>query len=109
TASHNPPEYNGYKVYGEDGAQVTPEVAEVIISKVKGVENELAVEVGDEEQLKAEGKIQMIGETVDRAYLEQLKTVNLNTDVIKEVAEDFRIVYTPLHGTGNRPVIKGLE
>lgn len=109
TASHNPPEYNGYKVYGEDGAQVTPEVAEEIIAKVNAVENELAVEVGDEEQLKAEGLIQIIGETVDRAYMEQLKTVNINTDVINGVADDFRIVYTPLHGTGNIPVRKGLE
>lgn len=109
TASHNPPEYNGYKVYGEDGAQVPPEVAEEIIAKVNTVENELAVEVGDEEQLKAAGLLNMIGETVDRAYLEQLKTVNLNSEVIEQVADDFRIVYTPLHGTGNKPVRKGLE
>jgi len=109
TASHNPPEYNGYKVYGEDGAQVTPEVAEEIIAKVNAVDNELAVEVGDEEQLKAAGLIHMIGETVDRAYLEQLKTVNLNAEVIQQVADDFKIVYTPLHGTGNKPVRKGLE
>lgn len=109
TASHNPPEYNGYKVYGEDGAQVTPEVAEEIIAKVNAVDNELAVEVGDEEQLKAAGLIHMIGEIVDRAYLEQLKTVNLNAEVIQQVADDFKIVYTPLHGTGNKPVRKGLE
>ncbi|RKQ35835.1 phospho-sugar mutase [Oceanobacillus halophilus] len=109
TASHNPPEYNGYKVYGNDGAQIPPAVAEEIIAKVNAVENELAVEVGDEEKLKAEGILHMIGDSVDQAYLNQLKSVNVNPDVIKEVADDFRIVYTPLHGTGNRPVRKGLE
>ncbi|AXI10254.1 phosphoglucomutase [Oceanobacillus zhaokaii] len=109
TASHNPPEYNGYKVYGEDGAQVSLAVAEEIISKVNEVENELEVKVGGEEELKAAGILNIIGETVDNAYLKQLQTINVNPDVIKQVADDFKIVYTPLHGTGNVPVRKGLE
>lgn len=108
TASHNPPEYNGYKVYGEDGAQLTPELAEEVIKKVNAVENEFAVKVGDEEKLKSEGLINMIGDKVDTAYLNQLKTVTVNPDIVKQVADDFTIVYTPLHGTGNRPVRKGL-
>ncbi|RDW15479.1 phospho-sugar mutase [Oceanobacillus chungangensis] len=109
TASHNPPEYNGYKVYGEDGAQVSLAVAEEIIEKVNEVENELEVEVGGEEELKAAGILNIIGETVDNAYLKQLQTINVNPDVIKQVADDFKIVYTPLHGTGNIPVRKGLK
>lgn len=109
TASHNPPEYNGFKVYGEDGAQVTSSAAEVIISKVNGVEDELAIEIGNEDELKASGLLSIIGETVDRAYMDNLKTVTVNPDVIQQVADDFTIVYTPLHGTGNIPVRKGLE
>ncbi|RLL46933.1 phospho-sugar mutase [Oceanobacillus piezotolerans] len=109
TASHNPPEYNGYKVYGEDGAQVTPAIAEEIIAKVNAVENELTVEVADEDKLKEDGLLSIIGETVDNAYLKQLQTITVNPDIIKNMADDFKIVYTPLHGTGNRPVRKGLE
>ncbi|RDW19990.1 phosphoglucomutase [Oceanobacillus arenosus] len=109
TASHNPPEYNGYKVYGEDGAQISLAVAEEIIAKVNEVENELEVVVGIEEELKAAGLLNIIGETVDNAYLKQLQTINVNPDVIKQVADDFKIVYTPLHGTGNIPVRKGLK
>ncbi|MDS9472588.1 phospho-sugar mutase [Sporosarcina pasteurii] len=109
TASHNPPEYNGFKVYGPDGGQLSSEAAEQIIAKVNSVEDELAVAVGTEEGLKAAGLLTIIGETVDQAYLKQLETIVVNQDVIDEVADDFRIVYTPLHGTGNMPVRKGLD
>ncbi|AQQ54056.1 phospho-sugar mutase [Planococcus lenghuensis] len=109
TASHNPPEYNGFKVYGEDGAQVTSEAADAIVGNVNAVEDELAIDVGNEEELKASGLLSVIGETVDRAYMQQLKTVTANSDVISEVADDFTIIYTPLHGTGNIPVRRGLE
>lgn len=109
TASHNPPEYNGFKVYGEDGAQVTSEAADAIVANVNGVEDELAIEVGNEDDLKSSGLLSIIGETVDRAYMQQLQTVSVNRDVIREVADDFTIIYTPLHGTGNIPVRKGLE
>lgn len=109
TASHNPSEYNGFKVYGPDGGQLSSEAAEKIIAKVNSVEDELAVEVGNKEALKAAGLLTMIGETVDQAYLKQLETVVVNPEVIQSQADDFRIVYTPLHGTGNIPVRKGLK
>ncbi|MFC4023592.1 phospho-sugar mutase [Oceanobacillus longus] len=109
TASHNPPEYNGFKVYGDDGAQLPPLVADEVIAKVNEVDDELTVAVGDAEKLKAAGLINMIGDTVDQAYMKQIQTINVNPDVIKHVADDFKIVFTPLHGTGNIPVRKGLE
>ena len=109
TASHNPKEYNGFKVYGPDGAQLSSEAADQITEKVNEVADELLVEVADEEELREQGLLVMIGEKVDQAYLEQLKKLTLNVEVIQEVADDFRIVYTPLHGTGNIPVRKGLE
>jgi len=108
TASHNPAEYNGFKVYGPDGAQLSSQAADEITAKVNEVEDELTVAVGDAEKLKAEGLLVSIGKTVDQAYLKQLQTIIVNPYVIKEVADDFRIVFTPLHGTGNIPVRKGL-
>ncbi|WP_404455267.1 phospho-sugar mutase [Oceanobacillus kapialis] len=109
TASHNPKEYNGFKVYGPDGAQISSSIADEIIAHVYEVDNELTVAVEDAEKLKADGKLVMIGDTVDQAYLRNLQTITVNPDMIKEGADDFRIVYTPLHGTGNVPVRKGLE
>lgn len=108
TASHNPPEYNGFKVYGNDGGQIPPEAAEVIISKVNEVENELEVKVAKEDDLKNTGLLQMIGEKVDQAYQRQLQTIVINRSIIEQVADDFKIVFTPLHGTGNIPVREGL-
>lgn len=109
TASHNPPEYNGYKVYGEDGAQYPPAIAEEIITRVNEVEDELTVEVADEAVLKENGLLSVIGESVDNAYLKQLESIVINRDVIQQVTDDFRIIYTPLHGTGNRAVMDGLH
>lgn len=109
TAGHNPSEYNGFKVYGPDGGQLSSGAADSIIAKVNEVSDELAVVVADEEQLKQEGLLALIGEKVDRAYLQQLQSITVNREVIHSVADDFRIVYTPLHGTGNIPVRKGLE
>lgn len=109
TASHNPPEYNGFKVYGNDGGQVPLKEAADIIAKVDAVDNELTVKVKDERELKEQGLITMIGATVDRAYQEQLQTIVENPKYIETVADDLRIIYTPLHGTGNIPVRKGLE
>ncbi|WP_079710731.1 phospho-sugar mutase [Paraliobacillus ryukyuensis] len=109
TASHNPPEYNGFKVYGHDGGQLPPGPAEKIVAKVNEVENELTIPVADEAELKANGNLQIIGEKVDQAYYQQLQTIIVNPAMIKEVADDFKIVYTPLHGTGNLPVREGLK
>jgi phosphoglucomutase len=109
TASHNPPEYNGYKVYGEDGGQLPPKAASEVISYVDGVENELEVTVSSEQELKDKGLIQMIGAEIDRQYVEQLKTLRVNQDLLSEMGEQLKIVFTPLHGTANIPVREGLK
>lgn len=109
TASHNPPEYNGYKVYGEDGGQLPPKEADELISYVNAVENELTVEVADVEQLKADGLLHIIGQEVDDAYATELNNVIINKEMVKEVGKDLKIVFTPLHGTSNISVRRGLE
>ena len=109
TASHNPPEYNGYKVYDEEGCQLTPATASEVIGKVNQVEDELAVEVADIDELKESGLLQMIGNSIDKVYLEQLKTLQLNPSVVNEFAEELKIVFTPLHGTSNKPIRAGLD
>ncbi|WP_238486236.1 phospho-sugar mutase, partial [Bacillus hominis] len=109
TASHNPPEYNGYKVYGEDGGQLPPKEADELISYVNAVEDELTVEVADVEQLKADGLLHIIGQEVDDAYAAELNNVIINKEMVKEVGKDLKIVFTPLHGTSNISVRRGLE
>ncbi|KKK36031.1 phosphoglucomutase [Mesobacillus campisalis] len=106
TASHNPPEYNGYKVYGPDGGQLPPESADEVIAKVNQIENELSIDAGAENELKEKGLIKMIGEEVDKAYLENLLTISENPYLAEET--DVRVVFTPLHGTANLPVREGL-
>ncbi|WP_409306096.1 phospho-sugar mutase [Peribacillus sp. SCS-155] len=107
TASHNPPEYNGYKVYGPDGAQLPPEPADKVIEYVNAVENELAIQVGEEDSLKEQGLIEIIGQALDDAYNEKLMTVSEDPSLAKEV--DVKVVFTPLHGTANKSVRLGLE
>jgi len=107
TASHNPPEYNGYKVYGEDGAQLPPDKADVVISKVNEIENELLIHVEDEDKLKAQGLIKIIGEEIDNAYIEKIVTISENPALAKDV--DLTIVFSPLHGTANKPVRSALQ
>ncbi|MDO6656763.1 phospho-sugar mutase [Anaerobacillus sp. 1_MG-2023] len=109
TASHNPPEYNGYKVYGEDGGQLPPKAAAEVISYVDGVENELEVKVTSEQELKEKGLIQMVGAEIDRQYVEQLKTLRVNQELLSKMGEQLKIVFTPLHGTANIPVREGLK
>ncbi|MED0990231.1 phospho-sugar mutase [Bacillus nitratireducens] len=109
TASHNPPEYNGYKVYGDDGGQLPPKEADELISYVNAVEDELTVEVADVEQLKADGLLHIIGQEVDDAYAAELNNVIINKEMVKEVGKDLKIVFTPLHGTSNISVRRGLE
>ncbi|WP_243291885.1 phospho-sugar mutase [Bacillus sp. FJAT-47783] len=106
TASHNPPEYNGYKVYGEDGGQLPPKQADEVIEKVYEVENELEVQVESEQLLKQQGLIKVIGEEIDDVYTEKLTTISLNPELANEV--DVKVVFTPLHGTANKPVRRGL-
>lgn len=109
TASHNPPEYNGYKVYGEDGGQLPPEAADNIISHMNRVENELSISVKEEQELLAEGLLTYIGAEVDAAYTEDLKTIQLNRKLVEEAGNELKIVFTPLHGSGNKPVREGLK
>lgn len=109
TASHNPPEYNGYKVYGEDGGQLPPAAADTIISYVNAVENELTIPVQEEQELLQNDLLTYIGEEVDAAYNEQLQTIQLNREIVEEVGKDLKIVFTPLHGTANKPVRDGLK
>ncbi|MGN5653624.1 phospho-sugar mutase [Bacillus sp. Brlt_9] len=109
TASHNPPEYNGYKVYGEDGGQLPPKEADELISYVNAVEDELTVEVADVEQLKADGLLHIIGQEVDDAYAAELNNVIINKEMVQKVGKDLKIVFTPLHGTSNLSVRRGLE
>lgn len=109
TASHNPSEYNGYKVYGEDGGQMPPEDADNLTKYIRAVENPLTLPVGDEDELLANGTITMISDDVDQAYLEAIKSVTVNADLIQKHAEDVNIVYTPLHGTGYYIGSKAME
>lgn len=109
TASHNPPEYNGFKVYGEDGGQIPPTVADVLIEYVNAVEDELAVAVASEQELLEAGLLTYIGEEIDAAYIAQLKTIQLNPELVASVAQNLNIVFSPLHGTANMLVRKGLE
>ena len=97
TASHNPPEYNGYKVYDEDGCQLIPELADIVINKIEGIDDIFGIEVKDFEELKESGKIILIDKEVDDKYLEMVRTIP-----VQEVKKDnIKIVFTPLHGTAS--------
>lgn len=109
TASHNPPEYNGYKVYWEDGAQITPPHDSGIMDEVKKVTDYATVKTMDEEAAKAAGLYEVIGANVDDPYIAELKKLVLNQDAIDAVGGELKIVYTPLHGTGNIPVRRVLK
>ena len=100
TASHNPAPFNGYKVYGEDGGQMPPHDADALTTYIRAIENPFTVEVSDVEAEKASGLIEVIGEAVDVEYLKEVKDVNINPALIEEFGKDMKIVYTPLHGTG---------
>ena len=104
TASHNPPEYNGYKVYWEDGAQVTAPKDKEIIAEVNNVADYSEIKKMDKEEAVKKGLYNEIGKEVDDRYIEEVKKQSLNMDIVKEMADDMTIVYTPLHGTGNLPV-----
>ena len=109
TASHNPPEYNGYKVYWEDGAQITPPHDGGIMAEVKKVTDFNTVKTMDKEAAKAAGLYVVIGAEVDDAYIAELKSQVKNPEVIKEMQKDIKIVYSPLHGTGNIPARRVLK
>lgn len=100
TASHNPAPFNGYKVYGEDGGQMPPADADALTDFIRAIEDPFAIELADLEESKASGLIEVIGEAVDAEYLKEVKDVNINQKLIDEYGKDMKIVYTPLHGTG---------
>ncbi|EGJ38285.1 phospho-sugar mutase [Streptococcus sanguinis] len=100
TASHNPAPFNGYKVYGEDGGQMPPHDADALTDYIRAIENPFAIEVADVEAEKASGLIEVIGDAIDAEYLKEVKDVNINQKLINEYGKDMKIVYTPLHGTG---------
>jgi phosphoglucomutase len=109
TASHNPPEYNGYKVYGDDGGQLPPKQADALTNFVNSVEDELSIEVTEKEELLANGLLQYIGEDIDQIYLENVAKIQLNKEIVEKVGEELKIVFTPLHGTANKLVQEGLK
>jgi len=109
TASHNPPEYNGYKVYWEDGAQVTAPKDKEIITEVQAISDYHTVKTMDKEEAMKAGLYQVIGAEIDDAYMVELKKQVIHPEIIQEVAEDIKIVYTPLCGTGNVPVRRVLK
>ena len=109
TASHNPPEYNGYKVYWEDGAQITPPHDGKIMAEVKAVTDWNTVKTMSKEDAVAKGLYEVIGAAIDDKYMEELKKQVIHWDSIKKVGKDLKIVYTPLHGTGNIPARRVLK
>ena len=100
TASHNPKEFNGYKVYGEDGGQMPPADAAALTDYIRAIENPFAIELADLEASKENGLITILGEETDVKYLEELKDLSINPELIAAYGKDMKIVYTPLHGTG---------
>lgn len=109
TASHNPPEYNGYKVYWEDGAQITAPKDKEIIEEVNAVTDFEAIQMMDRKEAQEKGLFQVIGTEIDDRYMEELKKLVLSPETILRMADSLKIVYTPLHGTGNLPVRRVLK
>ncbi|MBC1790291.1 phospho-sugar mutase [Listeria seeligeri] len=109
TASHNPPEYNGYKIYGEDGGQMPPNGANAVTEYIDSVNDIFSVKVADQEELINNGLLEVISEKVDRPYLEKLKEVIVNKELVRKQGKDLKIVFTPLHGTGGILGVPALE
>ena len=109
TASHNPPEYNGYKVYWEDGAQVTSPRDKEIIAEVRAVTDYNSVKTMDKKEALDKGLYQVIGSEIDDKYMEELKKQIIHPEIIQKVADDIKIVYTPFNGTGNVPARRILK
>ncbi len=104
TASHNPKQYNGYKVYGEDGGQLSLDGSNAVINEINNISDITTVKTISKEEAVEKGLLKIIGSEIDDAYIEMLKTLQVNKDVVAKVADSFKIVYTPLHGAGNKPV-----
>lgn len=100
TASHNPANYNGYKVYGPDGGQMPPKEADALTEYVRKISNPLEIQVLPESEVETSGLIQIVGEAIDAAYLKQIATITIDQELVHEYGKDLKLVYTPLHGTG---------
>lgn len=109
TASHNPPQYNGYKVYWSDGGQVVSPIAEELIAEANSIQDFSEIKCIDERDIQEKGLLRFLDKEMDDRYIGRVKTLALNTDVVKETGDDFKIIYTPLHGTGNIPVRRILK
>lgn len=109
TASHNPAKYNGYKVYGADGAQLNPELAAVVLEEIEKTDIFTGVKTCDFDKAVAEGTIVMIGDEVEEAYLDCVQAQCINSELVREKGDTLKFVYTPFHGTGNKPVRKILK
>ncbi|QGU94983.1 phospho-sugar mutase [Clostridium bovifaecis] len=109
TASHNPKQYNGYKVYGEDGGQVTDNAAKEILYFINNVDDFSKIKSINMSQALEKGLLRLIGEEVDKTYIEKVKALTIREDLIKEKAKDLKIIYTPIHGSGNIPVRRVLK
>ncbi|TRM10834.1 phospho-sugar mutase [Lentibacillus cibarius] len=109
TASHNPPEYNGFKVYNEDGGQITPNEAAAITEEIEKTEDELSVPVIEQAELEAHDLLTWGGQEVDNAYLEQLKSITKLDSIEQQQEKDLQIVFTPLHGTAHNLVVQALK
>ena len=109
TASHNPAKYNGYKVYGADGAQLNPELAAIVLDEIGKTDMFKDVKTCDFDKAVADGKIVMIGDDVENAYLDCVAAQSINSDLIREKGDSLTFVYTPFHGSGNKPVRKILK
>ena len=109
TASHNPKQYNGYKIYGEDGGQMPPKESDLITSYIRKVDDVFAIAVADEQQLLADKTETIIGDDVDQDYLAKVKEVTINQKLVDEVGKDMKLVFTPLHGTGRMLGEKALK
>ena len=109
TASHNPKQYSGYKVYGEDGGQVTDESAAEILSYIEKVDDFSKIKTLDLKAAKEKGLLSIIGEEVDKVYIEKVKALTLRKELVKNNAKNIKIIYTPIHGSGNIPVRRVLK
>lgn len=109
TASHNPKEYNGYKVYGEDGAQLLPDESDILSREIENVKDFSQVKIISKEEAVKSGLLKIIDKTIDDRFMETIKKYSLNTEIIKKQNNNFTIVYTPLNGAGNKPVRRILK
>jgi phosphoglucomutase len=109
TASHNPPEYNGYKVYGADGGQLIPKQAAQVFEQLQQVQSFAKIKKVSRERAELEGRLKWIGQTIDDAYITAVTAVSRHPEIVKQSSDTMKIVYTPLHGAGNLPVRRALQ